>query len=324
MSLLFNLLIGTALLHTSNGDVRFDVFKKYTSAEIIDHIEKLSEEKKGEISSTTCGHTVNHQRVKIIRIPNAGPSGPRPIVLLDGALYGCNWKSTYFLLHLVDQLMYNSSFFELRDTYHWIIAPLLNPDGYQYYQDNPTEIWVKNRQLTNGASCYGTNLLLNFNYYWGQSKLRNNPCDHTYTGPMPFSEQETISYAYYLYKLHQKVSFYISYHTSNFYQKAGIMYAWGHTYKRPSEWRSLHEVARRTFYEISLINNTQYLYGTINATNELNMSGVSVDWMRYILGVKNSFMVVIEDKDIETYLKESMVSFLAIPKYLKRFDLLKF
>lgn len=77
------------------------------------------------------------------------------------------------------------------DTYEIWIAPVWNPDGYEYVF-NVDNLWRKNRRPFAG----GTGVDLNRNYPFGWSNAcsgSSNPSSSSYRGPAPASEAETLT-----------------------------------------------------------------------------------------------------------------------------------
>ena len=63
----------------------------------------------------------------------------------------------------------------------WYIAPLLNPDGYEYSHTDD-RMWRKNRSPPPpGSRCYGVDLNRNWDVIgFGAGATSSNPCSETY------------------------------------------------------------------------------------------------------------------------------------------------
>ena len=63
----------------------------------------------------------------------------------------------------------------------WYIAPLLNPDGYEYSHTSD-RMWRKNRSPPPaGSRCYGVDLNRNWDVIgFGAGATSSNPCSETY------------------------------------------------------------------------------------------------------------------------------------------------
>jgi hypothetical protein len=71
------------------------------------------------------------------------------------------------------------------------IAPVVNPDGYQYSHVHD-RYWRKNRRPNDDGS-YGVDLNRNFANHWGEGGASKTPSSETYRGPSAFSEPEVLS-----------------------------------------------------------------------------------------------------------------------------------
>lgn len=69
------------------------------------------------------------------------------------------------------------------------IAPLWNPDGYEWVY-NVDDYWRKNRR-DNGDGSYGVDLNRNYPFGWGQCGGSSSTTSPVYQGPAPASEPET-------------------------------------------------------------------------------------------------------------------------------------
>ncbi|MDD3642905.1 MAG: M14 family zinc carboxypeptidase, partial [Candidatus Krumholzibacteria bacterium] len=76
------------------------------------------------------------------------------------------------------------------------IAPMINPDGHVYVENNNSgdwwTWWRKNRR-NNGDGTFGVDLNRNYGYQWGYDDAGSSPSTSSavYRGPAPFSEPET-------------------------------------------------------------------------------------------------------------------------------------
>ncbi len=85
--------------------------------------------------------------MKIIKI-QANPSVPKKTIWLDGGLHAREWIAVPTVSYIADTLLrtyktsQNSTF--LLDNFDFIIAPILNVDGYDYTW-NGDRMWRKTR-----------------------------------------------------------------------------------------------------------------------------------------------------------------------------------
>ncbi len=77
------------------------------------------------------------------------------------------------------------------DEYEIWIAPVWNPDGYDYVY-NVNNMWRKNRRYFSEYGTYGVDLNRNYPFGWyGACSGSTSPSSETYKGPSPASEAET-------------------------------------------------------------------------------------------------------------------------------------
>jgi murein tripeptide amidase MpaA len=92
---------------------------------------------------------------------------------------------TLFVLRsLLSQYDSDAEVKEIMDNIEFVIAPHINPDGYEYSRSN-NRMWRKNRGERSGVD-----LNRNWDDHWGQSGASRNPWSETYMGPSAASEPE--------------------------------------------------------------------------------------------------------------------------------------
>ncbi len=149
----------------------------------------------------TLGTTIEGRIIRAIKISdNPAIDEPEPEVLIMGCLHARELMSVEVPLMLAEYLLdnYGSSpeLTELVDEREIWIAPMINPDGHVYVQNNHSgnwwTWWRKNRR-DNGDGTFGVDLNRNFGYKWGYDDIGSSPDTDawTYRGTGPFSEPET-------------------------------------------------------------------------------------------------------------------------------------
>jgi hypothetical protein len=103
-------------------------------------------------------------------------------------------------LHVAEHLLSNygtdPTATQLVDEREIWIAPMINPDGHVYVQNNHADSWWnwwrKNRR-DNGDGTYGVDLNRNYGYMWGYDNVGSSGTTSSdlYRGTAPFSEPET-------------------------------------------------------------------------------------------------------------------------------------
>jgi len=128
------------------------------------------------------------------------------------------------------------------DNFDIYVAPILNPDGYEYTRTNKrNRYWRKNRGKNPGSNCIGVDLNRNWGYKWGGMGASTNPCSDTYRGSKAFSEPETKAVRDFILRQKQKQDFktYLTYHSYGQY----VLYGWGYDRIDPPNVTKLKQLA---------------------------------------------------------------------------------
>ena len=92
----------------------------------------------------------------------------------------------------------------LLDKYNIVVAPLINPDGYEYSRIR-NRFWRKNR-TPNKSGHYGTDLNRNWGAEWGVIGTSTDPASDIYCGTSAESEPEVRNMAKYVLALPDRVA----------------------------------------------------------------------------------------------------------------------
>lgn len=199
----------------------------------------------------TIGHSVEGRPLKVARLGRRGRrrqgGASRPAIFIEGGIHAREWISPATVTFMMKELVTSSRMGRLLDQYDFFILPVTNPDGYEY-SHTTDRLWRKNRArspLTLGL-CRGVDLNRNFGFKWaeGVSILDPRPaspipCLDTYHGPEAFSEPETKAVRDFVMSKRHRLASYIAFHS--FGNK--ILYPWGHTSEKTSDWRDLKAFA---------------------------------------------------------------------------------
>ncbi|TRY78895.1 hypothetical protein TCAL_15279 [Tigriopus californicus] len=120
-------------------------------------------------------------------------------IWIDCGMHGREWISHAFCIYFIQLLVAgNLKFLTSRVTF--FVAPVINPDGYEY-SHSVDRLWRKNRRKfqTGNRTCFGVDPNRNFpldtlalNSQGSKSRV-SNPCSQEYDGPHPFSEPESMA-----------------------------------------------------------------------------------------------------------------------------------
>ena len=124
-------------------------------------------------------------------------------------MHAREWVSFAFCLYLINDLL-NGEAAAWTNDIHWVIYPMLNPDGYQYSWTND-RYWRKNRNPNNGDRCKGVDLNRNYDIEWMKAGTSSYECHVTYGGKGPFSEPESRFHRDHMLTIENKKA-YLTYH----------------------------------------------------------------------------------------------------------------
>jgi hypothetical protein len=234
------------------------------------------------------GTSVEGRDLPVIRITSGiVTKKAKPEVLIMGCLHARELMSVEIPLRFAEYLLTNygtdpdvTAMVDTRDIY---IAPMMNPDGHVYVENNNAgdwwTWWRKNRR-DNGDGSIGVDLNRNFGYAWGYDNNGSSPDPSSivYRGPAPFSEPETQAIETFCAAHDFTIAF--SYHS---YGEL-LLYPWAYIFDYTVDHELFRELALRFTQENGYFpGNTAE--GAIYAVN-----GGSDDWAYGETGTKNSFL----------------------------------
>ncbi|XP_030760511.1 carboxypeptidase B-like [Sitophilus oryzae] len=254
--------------------------------DIHDYFDHLVETYPDLITLQEIGRSVGGRPIKLLKISN-GQSGNKA-VWIDGGIHAREWITPATVTFIINNFVSN---WENEPKYvqniDWYIAPLLNPDGYEYTH-TVDRLWRKNRR--GAGRCSGTDLNRNFGYRWGGQGSSKNPCAETYGGSGPFSEPETMAIQRFISDSDAKWKAYISFHSYGQY----ILYPWGYNRVVPPDYKELEEVGQKMAQAIRNAGGPAYTVGP--AGNTLYpAAGGSDDWAKGTMKIKYAYTIELRD-----------------------------
>jgi len=201
---------------------------------------------------------------------HGGEADPhRDAVWIEGGLHAREWISPATSLQLIDKL---SGECEQHCDKVFYIAPMSNPDGYEYSRSAPARrLWRKNRATNPGSECRGVDLNRNWDVYFGVG-ASSDPCSDTYKGSEPFSEPETKALSEAMKRV-PRLKLVLSLHSYG--QK--VLYPWGYTATPPANKDRLVAVGA-AFREAAQAHHGAS-YDVINSGGDFYYaSGATDDW----------------------------------------------
>jgi len=211
----------------------------------------MAERYPDRVKILTIGHSVEGRDLKVARLGNRSrkrrQGGGKQAIFIEGGIHAREWISPATVTFMMRELVTNPRMSRLLDQYDFFVLPVTNPDGYEY-SHTTDRLWRKNRArspLTLGL-CRGVDLNRNFGFKWAEGvsvfdprPASPIPCLDTYHGGQPFSEPETRAVRDFVMSKRHRLASYISFHS--FGNK--ILYPWGHTSEKTTDWRDLKAFA---------------------------------------------------------------------------------
>ena len=214
-----------------------------------------------------------------------------PTVVITGCHHARERMSVVVPLHYIQYLASeyatNPYVKEYLDTREVFIAPMINPDGYDYdFQGGNVsgKYWRKNRRKNKNGT-YGVDLNRNYAYKWGTGGSSKTPSSQTYMGPEAFSEPETQALKDFI-DSKPRTTILLNFHS---YSEL-ILYPWGYTDKNIAETDDDQEAydTFKTMAEAMAVFNG---YEPQQASDLYIASGVTMDWA---FGEKDIFSFTFE------------------------------
>jgi len=288
------------LLSRMTRDVRsmnWNNYQRYDT--IVAWLDQLAADNPSVITLTELGRSHENRRIIMAKIGRSPRGEDTRAVWIDGGIHAREWiapaTATYMLGKLVETFANNdTSTCEARaiQAVDWYVAPLLNPDGYEYSHTND-RMWRKNRAPPpSGSSCYGVDLNRNWDTIgFGLGATSTNPCRETYRGSEASSEPETKAVATALLAIKDKVRIYLSFHSYGQYW----LTSWGYKTSLPLDNDKLVRLGRQAVEAIQCVTpNRRYTIGSAGAIFYI-AGGASDDYAKATAHIPYSFTVELPD-----------------------------
>merc|ERR1719348_69848 len=216
-------------------------------------MDNLSQRYSNRVKIHVIGHTHEGRELRVVRVGKRNrrkrQSGSKPAIFIEGGIHAREWISPATVTYVMNNLVTNPQYDYLLNMFDFFILPVTNPDGYEY-SHTTDRLWRKNRArspITLGL-CRGVDLNRNFGFKWAEGVSMFDfdqrpgspfPCLDTYHGPNAFSEPESKAVRDFVMSKKHRLASYLAFHS--FGNK--ILYPWGYTKKKTSDWRDLRNFA---------------------------------------------------------------------------------
>uniref|UniRef100_A0A914W889 Zinc carboxypeptidase A 1 n=1 Tax=Plectus sambesii TaxID=2011161 RepID=A0A914W889_9BILA len=223
------------------------------------------------------------------------PKPNKNALWIDAGVHAREWIADATALYTISQLVngYSTKFKTLLDTIDIIIAPSVNPDGYEYSRLTDRN-WRKTRSGPR-QGCYGVDANRNWSFHWGESGVSTNPCSDVYDGPSPFTEKNTQNMKAYLDANNKTIKGMITLHSYG----EDWTYPWSYkTNTYPPDVNDLKALALQAAAAIQAIHGTKYLVG--NTADSLTPAAGGSDDYSKSIGIKWVYTVELRPGDGDT------------------------
>lgn len=257
------------------------------------------------------GSSVEKRSLLVMKI-GLSPLGTKTrAIWIDGGIHAREWIAVSTVSYLLQKLV---TTFQSDTTSNctlagvksvdWYVAPLINPDGYEYTFTSD-RLWRKNRQpAPAGSSCAGVDLNRNWNVTGYGVGASTNPCSDVYRGPFAMSEPETRAVAQTILQYSNNIRIYLTFHSYGL----NILCSWGYTSSKPVDSAKLTMLAKKAKNGVQCVNAVRNY--TIESGNTLYPAGgASDDWAKIVAKIPYSYTLELPDDG-------SQHGFLLPPSYI--------
>ncbi|PAV71802.1 hypothetical protein WR25_25812 isoform A, partial [Diploscapter pachys] len=201
------------------------------------------------------GTSTEGRAIKIIKIGFPSPTNQqKPIIWIDAGIHAREWISYSVALFFIQQLTQNQKYSSVIKLIDFVIAPNVNPDGYEYSRTKD-RFWRKTRSKHGDNRCYGSDGNRNYPFHFGEEGVTWNSCSEVYPGPYERSEPEVAALVREIMAYRQDIKAYVSLHSYG----QEILYPWGHrTGAYPPDVNDLKAVANKMAEAIQRFDGTVY------------------------------------------------------------------
>lgn len=170
-----------------------DFFADYRSyKEITKKLQAYKGTAQLSVSLEVVGQSHEGRTIPVIRMANR-LANPQKKIWLGCGQHAREWIAPASCMYLIDRFYShfgnNERITQLLTTFEVLVAPQINPDGYEYSRDMD-RFWRKNRRNNGFLRKAGVDLNRNWPNRWGLVGVSSNPNSDIYKGPSAGSEPE--------------------------------------------------------------------------------------------------------------------------------------
>jgi len=277
--------------------MNWDSYQRYDT--IINWMEQLAADNPSFITLTNMGMSHENRKILMMKIGTSSRGDQTRAIWVDGGIHAREWVAISTSTFLIDKIVNvfktgddSSCDVKAVQSVDWYIAPLLNPDGYEYSHTDD-RMWRKNRSPPpTGSSCYGVDLNRNWDVIgFGEGVVSSNPCSETYKGTEANSEPETVAIAATIQQFKNNIRIYLSFHSYGQYW----LTSWGYKTQLPVDNAKLVKLGRDASDALKTITpDREYTVGSAGAIFYI-AGGASDDYAKAAAEIPYSFTVELPD-----------------------------
>jgi carboxypeptidase T len=236
-------------------------------------------------------------------------------IFVDGGHHAREWIAVMVPMCVAERLVTDPKTRPLLDSIKFVIAPVINPDGYRYTWTTD-RYWRKNRR-----GDYGVDLNRNYSVAWGEAGSSKDKTSSTYCGAAPFSEPETRAVRHLFETDHVTAA--IDFHSFS----QVIVYPWSHQRAEPADRDAFAAIADRMTTAMFGTHGTEYEIRP-GSSLRTGASGTVGDWayahgaLSFLIELRPSSMAdggfVVPPDQIEPTCDEGMAAVVALAASIAR------
>ncbi|MEO1009008.1 MAG: M14 family zinc carboxypeptidase [Planctomycetota bacterium] len=210
------------------------------------------------VATGVMGQSLEGRDMPVLHLNGDGRTD-KPVLLINACQHAREWvnpaATTFVLEQLVAGYGSDPQITRLLDELEVIIAPMMNPDGFEFSWSDE-RFWRKNRR-DNGDGTFGVDLNRNWNVGWGGPGSSGNTDSQTYRGTDIFSEPELQVFTSYVEGFRDRVVAHLDIHT---YGQL-ILSAWSYKFEPPPDISYYDAVGNAMGDAIFATNQERYTVG---------------------------------------------------------------
>lgn len=190
-------------LKTAAADIGNGFFNDYRGyQEILQEMKRLQADFPAVISKFgSLGKSVEGRSIPVIHLKSAKAVGKRQLIWISGGQHAREWVAVSSVMYVLEKLCLGYGqdpiITAVLDKFELAIAPVINPDGYEWTRSGD-RLWRKNRSKGTGGSVVGVDLNRNWDVHWAEVGASRLPVSQIYAGPSAASEPEVRQTAAYI------------------------------------------------------------------------------------------------------------------------------